>query len=399
MSHKITVVGLGNYGIDELPLGVYRFLQQQQQVYTRTLDHPVITELQAELQFESFDNIYETYESFEAVYDHIVNHLIEAAKHTDIVYTVPGHPRVAETTTTKLFELTKDSTDIEVEVLGGKSFIDDVFNAVNVDPNDGFTLLDATAIHTAQLNIRTHTLITQVYSALIAGELKVTLMERYPGEQMVYIVDGAQGSQARVIETPLFELDHYSDIYSNVTSVFIPIVENEQAFYNDFAFATQVIDRLVDDEVGCPWDNKQTHTSLKRYLIEESFELFEAIDNEDDWHIVEELGDILLQVFLHSSIGKKAGYFDIDEVLSSVTAKMIRRHPHVFGDEQAENIEELKEIWSTAKAKEGKETRVKFEKVFADHFLKLYDETKAMALDETQLKQYLVQGGTDNEIR
>ena len=127
--------------------------------------------------------------------------------------------------------------------------------------------------------------------------------------------------------------------------------------------------------------------------------MFEAIDNEDDWHIVEELGDILLQVFLHSSIGKKAGYFDIDEVLSSVTAKMIRRHPHVFGDEQAENIEELKEIWSTAKAKEGKETRVKFEKVFADHFLKLYDETKAMALDETQLKQYLVQGGTDNEIR
>ncbi|PTE95560.1 nucleotide pyrophosphohydrolase, partial [Staphylococcus cohnii] len=66
MSHKITIVGLGNYGIDELPLGVYRFLQQQQQVYTRTLDHPVITELQAELQFESFDNIYETYESFEA---------------------------------------------------------------------------------------------------------------------------------------------------------------------------------------------------------------------------------------------------------------------------------------------------------------------------------------------
>ena len=120
MSHKITIVGLGNYGIDELPLGVYRFLQQQQQVYTRTLDHPVITELQAELQFESFDNIYETYESFEAVYDHIVNHLIEAAKHTDIVYTVPGHPRVAETTTTKLFELTKDSTDIEVEVLGVK---------------------------------------------------------------------------------------------------------------------------------------------------------------------------------------------------------------------------------------------------------------------------------------
>lgn len=399
MSHKITIVGLGNYGIDELPLGVYRFLQQQQQVYTRTIDHPVIAELQAEIQFDSFDDVYESHESFEAVYDQIVERLMAAAEHADIVYTVPGHPRVAETTTAKLFELTTDRTNIEVEVLGGKSFIDDVFNAVNIDPNDGFTLLDATEIHAPQLNIRTHTLITQVYSALIAGELKVTLMERYPDDQMVYIVDGAQGSQASVIETPLFELDHHTDIYSNVTSVFIPIVENEQAFYNDFDFATQVIDHLVDDELGCPWDKKQTHTSLKRYLLEEAFELFEAIDNEDDWHIVEELGDILLQVVLHSSIGKKAGYFDIDEVLSSVTAKMIRRHPHVFGDEHAENIEDLKAIWSTAKAKEGKESRVKFEKVFADHFLKLYDETKALTLDEPQLKQYLEQGGTDNEIR
>ncbi|SUM31478.1 tetrapyrrole methylase [Staphylococcus gallinarum] len=120
--------------------------------------------------------------------------------------------------------------------------------------------------------------------------------------------------------------------------------------------------------------------------MEETFELFEAIDNEDDWHMIEELGDILLQVLLHASIGKKYGYFDINEIVESLSAKMIRRHPHIFADEEANNIEDLKQIWSTAKSKEGKVDRVKFEKVFAEHFLKMYDKPKNKTLDEAALK-------------
>lgn len=85
----------------------------------------------------------------------------------------------------------------------------------------------------------------------------------------------------------------------------MPKIVADESLYNDFSFAEQTIDLLVDDEKGCPWDKVQTHQTLKRYLLEETFELFEAIDNEDDWHMVEELGDILLQVLLHTSIGKK----------------------------------------------------------------------------------------------
>lgn len=121
--------------------------------------------------------------------------------------------------------------------------------------------------------------------------------------------------------------------------------------------------------------------------------MFEAIDNEDDWHIIEELGDILLQVLLHTSIGKKDGFLDINEVVQSLSEKMIRRHPHIFGDAEAENEEDLKHIWSEAKAKEGKTKRVKFEKVFAEHFLKLYDKTKNMSLDADALRKILEQGG------
>lgn len=399
MTHKITIVGLGNYGLDELPLGIYKFLQQQTLVYTRTKEHPVIDELSDMLTFDSFDVIYEENDSFEAVYEEIVRQLLSFANEQDVVYAVPGHPRVAETTTTLLLNYVQEYDDIEVEVLGGKSFIDDVFEAVKLDPNDGFTLLDATSLEVEQLNKRNHVLITQVYSSMIAGDLKVTLMELYKDDHEVYIVNGARGNKAQVTATPLYELDHYIDTFTNLSSVFIPKDTKSEHYYSDFNFATSIIDRLVDDNAGCPWDREQTHDSLKRYLLEESFELFEAIDNEDDWHIIEELGDILLQVLLHASIGKKEGYLDINEIVYSLVDKMIRRHPHIFGDEEVNDVEDLKVIWSDAKAKEGKKERVKFEKVFAQYFLKMYDKTKNMTLDEEALKRYLEQGGKNDETR
>lgn len=180
--------------------------------------------------------------------------------------------------------------------------------------------------------------------------------------------------------------------FNNLTSVFVPKIITSTYLYHDFDFATEVIDTLVDEDKGCPWDKVQTHETLKRYLLEETFELFEAIDNEDDWHMIEELGDILLQVLLHTSIGKKEGYIDIKEVITSLNAKMIRRHPHIFGDANAETIDDLKEIWSKAKDAEGKQPRVKFEKVFAEHFLNLYEKTKDKSFDEASLKQWLEKG-------
>ena len=394
MTHTITIIGLGNYDIDDLPLGIYRFIQKQDKIYARTLEHPVIKSLKNEIDFEGFDDIYEANDQFEAVYDHIVEQLINKAHQSDIVYAVPGHPRVAETTTAKLMAYHNQNEDIEVKVLGGKSFIDDVFEAVAVEPNDGFTLLDGTALEEAKLNVRTNTLITQVYSAMVAADIKLTLMERYPDDHIVKIVTGARSGEAQVTECALFELDYFDTAFNNLTSVFVPKIVANESLYNDFNFAEQTIDLLVDDEKGCPWDKVQTHQSLKRYLLEETFELFEAIDNEDDWHMVEELGDILLQVLLHTSIGKKEGYFDLKEVVASLNAKMIRRHPHIFSDESAESIEDLKTIWSTAKSNEGKKPRVKFEKVFADHFMSLYDKTKNKDFDEVALKQFLEQGET-----
>ena len=206
MTDKISIIGLGNYGLDELPLGIYKFLQTQETIYVRTMDHPVIEALASTCTFRSFDDVYEQHDGFEAVYADIVSRLIDAAKaHGHIVYAVPGHPRVAETTTALLLAHAADDETLDVEVHGGKSFIDDVFAAVNVDPNDGFTLLDGTALRADQLNVRTHTLITQVYSAMVAADLKITLMEKWPDDATVYIVDGAKSMSAQTIACPLYE--------------------------------------------------------------------------------------------------------------------------------------------------------------------------------------------------
>ncbi|MBI5975550.1 MazG nucleotide pyrophosphohydrolase domain-containing protein [Staphylococcus canis] len=392
MTHTLTIIGLGNYGLEELPVNIYRCIQEQQQIYVRTQHHPVIEAL-TDIEIKHFDDVYEQYDTFEAVYDAITEALLEAAQHESIVYAVPGHPRVAETTTAHLLARAPER-NVEVKIIGGRSFIDDIFTAVDVDPNDGFTLLDATALQPSMLNPRTAIIMTQVYSPMIAGDLKLTLMQRYPDDYEVMIVEGARQSGAHVITCPLYELDHYSD-FNNLTSVFIPKINSEEALYGDFDFLDDTIAHLVDDEMGCPWDKVQTHESLKRYLLEETFELFEAIDHEDDWHMIEELGDILLQVLLHTHIGQKEGFMDSREVIAQLTDKMIRRHPHVFGEATAQTVDDVKSIWQTEKSREGKKERVKFEKVFATHFLKLYDEVKnkQVPYTEAELKAYLEQGG------
>ncbi|WP_414054683.1 MazG family protein [Macrococcus equi] len=364
--NKITIVGLGNYGLDELPFGIYRFLNKAEKVYVRTLSHPVVEDLE-DIEWISFDEVYEAHDSFSNVYEEIVRRLKKLSLTEDVVYAVPGHPMVAESTT----ELLLADDELNVEVLGGKSFIDDLFQAVKVDPNNGFQLLDGTVLNTLSINPTNALIITQVYDQLIASDIKVSLLEIYPPEHQVAIVTGARGDNAEVIWRPLYEMDHDFAL-SNLTSLFVPALLGE-ALSGEFNYLVEVMDTLVGEN-GCPWDKEQTHESLKRYLIEEAYELMEAIDVLDIDNMIEELGDILLQVVFHASIAKKDYMFDAREVVKNITDKMIRRHPHVFGDASISSIEELETVWEDAKTKEGKiERAVKQEKIFADIFMKLYD--------------------------
>lgn len=103
---------------------------------------------------------------------------------------------------------------------------------------------------------------------------------------------------------------------------------------------------------GCPWDREQTHESLLRYLLEESVEVVAAVHDRDDGNLAEELGDVLLQVVFHSQLASEAGRFTIDDVIKSISDKMIRRHPHVFGSADAKTADAVKVQWEVIKAKE-----------------------------------------------
>ncbi len=352
MGKKITVVGLGSSHLDQLPLGIYRHLKEQQKVYTRTNDHPVVQQLMEEgVVFESFDYIYEQHEDFTSVYHEIVRTLIQT--NGAITYAVPGHPFVAERTIQLLLKAAKEH-GIELEILGGQSFLDAMYTALQIDPIEGCQIIDGTAITEHEFTLTNHLIIVQVYDAMIASEVKLTLMERLPDDYKVTIAT-AVGSRDEVLTTvPLYELDRVATL-NNLTAVYVPPVHDDVLLYGEFSKLKEVI-KILRGPNGCPWDRKQTHQSLKKYLLEEAYEVLEAIDEEDDDHLIEELGDILLQVMLHAQIGEDDGYFSIRDIIEAITEKMIRRHPHVFGQVEVNSADEVVTNWNEIKKQERGKT-------------------------------------------
>ena len=345
-------MGAGDF--DQLQMGVYKKLKAAKKLFVRTVDHPVLEALSAEsLQFESFDAVYEKHSSFQPVYEEIVERLVEATTFGDVMYAVPGHPLVAEQTV-QLLIAASDTGRINLVIEGGQSFLDPIFGALKIDPIEGFQLLDGTSFSMHDINMRQHILIAQVYDTFSASEVKLTLMEKYDDEYPVTVVTAAGSSQEKLITVPLYELDQSVEV-NNLTTVYVPPVKSQEEALRDWSTFRQIIATLRGPN-GCPWDQKQTHESLKKYLLEEAHEYLAAVDAEDDLAMIEELGDVLLQVFLHAQIGEDQGYFTLEDVLASISEKMIRRHPHVFGDVSVEDAEGVVTNWEAIKAQEKGES-------------------------------------------
>lgn len=348
--NKIEVLGLGSGDIEQLPLGVYRkLLDANEIIYTRTLDHPVIGTLQKEgIQFHSFDKFYEEAEDFAEVYDRIVAFLLDKTETSQVIYTVPGHPMLAE----KTVQLLLEQDEVEVAISGGQSYLDALFTSLQIDPIDGFQFVDATSFERRHLNYENHLIFCQVYDAFIASEVKLSLLEDLPPDYEVTIVEAAGTKQEKLTKLPLEQLDRTVEV-NNLTSVYVPPVKHEELLHR-FSRLVEVM-AILRSPNGCPWDREQTFESLREYTIEEVYELIDAIDLEDDDNIIEELGDLLMHIVLYSQIGKDLGYFTIDDVIRSITEKMIHRHPHVFGDGAADSVDQVLVKWEELKkAEKGK---------------------------------------------
>ena len=346
----IKIVGLGPGAKEALTIGTICELESNKNIFLRTEKHPTVDYLkEKKIIFDTYDNVYESIGSFDEVYLNIANDLIK--KHDDLgdlVYAVPGHPLVAEKSVFNLIDLCKEN-NIEYKIIPAVSFIDAMIESLRIDPIGGLKVIDSFDIGNQILDKRIGTIVTQVYNQLIASEVKVKLLEQYNDETEIYYVRAAgieEQESIRII--PLFELDMQEDI-DYLTSIYIPKDLKNKKDFNDIL---EIIE-ILRGEDGCAWDREQTHKSLEKALIEESYEVIDAIDQDDDNSLIEELGDVLLQVVFHASIGKEDGYFDIGDVIEGICNKMISRHPHVFKDcNELNSSEEVLVKWDELKKKE-----------------------------------------------
>lgn len=345
----LKIMGLGPGAYEALTIGALKELKNNKNIYFRTEKHPTVDFLKDEgIKFESYDHAYEKYDSFDDVYKYIAEDLITKIKDDeDLIYAVPGHPLVAEKSVINLIELCKEN-NIQYKVLPAVSFVDAMMEALQVDPIEGVKIIDAFDMKNQILDKRVGTIITQVYNNFIASEVKLRLLEGYEDDTEIIFVRaaGVEGLES-IRKIPLYELDWQEDI-DYLTSIYIP---KDLGNKKDFQDLLDIIETLRNPG-GCPWDREQTHESLKSALLEECYEVIDAIENKDEDALIEELGDVLLQVVFHASIGKEDGYFDIMDVIGGISNKMINRHPHVFGNEKANTSEQVLVNWDEIKKEE-----------------------------------------------
>lgn len=346
----ITIVGLGPGSIDHLTRGAWDKLQGAETVFLRTARHPSVAQLPPTISCVSFDAVYQTFERFEEVYAEIAERILAAARRDGrVVYAVPGDPLIGEASVARILELARAEA-LEVEIIHGLSFIEPCLSLIGHDALDGLQILDALSVaehYHPPINPALPALLAQVYSRDVASSLKLTLMNQYPDEFQVSLVHGAGEADARVESLRLFEIDRSSAI-GITTSLYLPALGELTSFES----LQNIIAHLRSPE-GCPWDREQTHQSLRPFLIEEAYEVLDTLDADDPDALYQELGDLLLQILLHTQIAIDEGEFYMSDLLRHLNEKMLRRHPHVFGDvAPTSDLAQLSRIWNEVKAAE-----------------------------------------------
>ena len=237
---------------------------------------------------------------------------------------------------------------LELEIISGMSFIEPVIELVRRDPINGLKLVDGTDFSSLVVDINYDLLITQVYNERILSEVKIVLSEIYGDEHEVYLIHSAGVKDEEEIHLiPIYELDRDNKTTA-LTSIYVPKVDKISKKVFDFSDLLGIM-KLLRSEDGCPWDREQDHKSIRQSVIEEAYEVVDAIDKGDIDGLIEELGDLLLQVIFHSQIAEEEGDFNIYDVMSTLGNKLVYRHPHVFSKKDVENADEVVYNWNMLK--------------------------------------------------
>lgn len=344
---KITIVGLGN-GPGDLTLAGLQALEGARQLVLRTGRHDTAAWLTDRgMAFTTLDSLYDEAEDFEDLAARAAELLSDMSQTGPVVYAVPGDGALFDGTVEALLA----RPELSVSVIPGVSAAAAALStAGGLAPRRGALLLAAAAeLDALRIDGRTPLLVTQLNDPLAAGDVKLKLSAVYgDGAPCVFLTPG----KARAIR--LHELDRQPAI-DHDSCVFISGREDSAPL--TFDDLTDIMARLRAPG-GCAWDREQTHHSLRRFLLEECYEALDAMERQDPAALRDELGDLLMQVVFHSQIAAERGDFDSLAVTDSICRKMLRRHPHVFGDGTASTPEEVSAHWDRIKREDRGHERV-----------------------------------------
>lgn len=366
---EIVVVGLGPGDPGLLTRDTLGWLEAGRPLWLRTRIHPTVEGLPGADEWASFDDLYEEAETFAALYDRIAGELIDRALATHaadggpIVYAVPGHPTIGESTVA-ILRVAAPRERVTVRIVPAISFLDALVPLLPIDPlRDNAQIVDALELAAAldhepfsggtlPISPLRPAIIGQVYNAAVASATKLALGRLYPDNHPITILRASGVARAEVaLIVPLHELDRgEAGAHDHLTTLFVPALAPERA--TRAAAGLQAIVARLRAPDGCPWDREQTHQSIRANFLEETYEALDALDAGDMDDFCEELGDVLLQVYLQAQMAEEEGAFVLEDVYEAIGTKLVRRHPHVFGDVSVSGSGEVLRNWDQIKEAE-----------------------------------------------
>ena len=369
MAARVTVVGLGPAGADHLLPTARAALTGARRRFVRTARHPAVADLERDgIMFESFDDGYDRAADLDSLYLSIATTVLDAARHDDdVVYAVPGNPVVAERSVALLHEAVRAARDVELAVVPGLSFADLAWSRLGIDPMaTEARVVDGRDIARAEL--AGPLLVAQCDTKLVLSDVKLALLEHLDAATPVTALQRLGLADERVRTLALEDLDR-EVVPDHLTSLYVDAGASAAA--SELIRLFQLAKRLRDPG-GCPWDAEQTHHSLTRYLLEESYEVVEAVEalpagapggsepatDAAYAALADELGDLLYQVVFHAVLAQEAGAFTVADVARGIHDKLVRRHPHVFGTVDADTTADVMRNWEQIKKEEKGTTSI-----------------------------------------
>lgn len=355
----ITIVGLGPGPVELRSAAAQAALEASTRIFVRSHPDVELADLTSRDNVTDIGTIRD-HDAAEGARWRQAAHLVcDAAAEGPVALAIPGHPRFGEGLVIETIRIANERR-LSHRIVDGISVVDLMATGLGMDPLasevqlfHGRSMLEAMSDHPFvggrfTGSPRRPMLFTHVYYRPIVHAIGQALRRMLPMDHPVMRIEAAGLPQQRISHYTVAELDEVDG--GPLVALYVPKLGELEAS-RDPRTLQHIVARLRRPD-GCPWDRKQDHTTLRDSIVDEAYEVLDAIDAGNNDNLAEELGDLLLLVMMHAQIAEEAGTFTLEDVYDGISTKIVRRHPHVFGDMSAEDAGDVIGLWNQVKAQE-----------------------------------------------